>query len=392
MKVNKKSGFAGRCTPRSKNASANDLSTQLATMGQALGGKNATSDVELAVERATCVVAQQRESSKSAEIFSRQHLERWEHKRRRQTEKTTEIHGSANLESTLRPDSLSSTQDWEINSDCIHFEKKAAAGSTSIVWLAKYKEQPVAVKQPFALIAEKGVTAEFAREVEVLSQLAHPYIVRFIGLCHKAGTACIVTEWYPRNMLDWLQHHDCTKDEDFTRAVTILLQISQGMQYLHDQRIAHMDLKPTNVLLSSDSTPCIADFGLSILYREADAAVAIVEDLKLGSPAYMSPEALSGCKDVSKRTLKKCDVYSFGMLVWAIFVGEEPFKGCRFGYEVVEAVVTNKKMPSLDRVPARSPATATIRIMIEKCWHRNPRRRPSFESIVSDLRAIVTSL
>ena len=152
---------------------------------------------------------------------------------------------------------------------------------------------------------------------------------------------------------------------------------------MHRQGIAHMDLKPSNVLLTKDGVPKVADFGLSVLLRKVPSISdqSSSGDDGMGSPVYMPPEFLSGMGTKNRRrdSFQKAhfarDVYSFAMLVWAVFSGEEPFPECRFGYEVVEMVLKRGIRPDLARVPKE------IRGLLVRAWQTDPKARCDFEKI-----------
>eukprot|EP00939_MAST-03C_sp_MAST-3C-sp1_P001100 g1100.t1 len=357
-------------------------------------------DVEMTVGHATSTVALQRQSMKAANVFSQTRLAKWERRRRKQ-----EVMTAANQTTTSSSDregekvgssrwrrSRGSTgfdsfciyQDWELDAGQLKLERKVAAGSTSVVWRASYQDKTVAVKQPFAFIAEGGMTIDFAREVEVLSQLAHPYVLHFIGLCFKEKTACIVTEWYPSNVLEWLSDKPRRAVDDFlSTASRISFQIAQGMRYLHSRNVVHYDLKPSNVLLTSDLVPKVADYGLSRIIDRPSTQRRSVEEIKLGSPCYMAVELLEGKKETLP---KRCDVYSYGMMLWAIFCGVEPFPDCRFGHEVVKKVVGCGARPPLDAIGVDIPGASTLRGVMTACWKKNPKRRPGFLEIEDIMR------
>ena len=200
--------------------------------------------------------------------------------------------------------------------------------------------------------------------MQVLAQLSHPFVLQFIGLCFKDDCACIVAEWCSSTLLRWLLGHDCRRNgKHAAEAQHLALQVAQGMRYLHAQSIVHLDLKPSNVLITGNGVPKIADYGLSRLLldqsrqsrrdSEVKRAVFVLQKNRSaicfyvrphfpfdesvifffemyfhptqvlwlgGSPAYMSPEALSGTFLPSK--LPMCDVYSSGMVLWAMYCGE----------------------------------------------------------------------
>jgi hypothetical protein len=336
--------------------------------------RNLLDDIELSSN--TTTVSRFRSSTRAADVFSQQRLARWEYRRRRQMERKNRTTSQSRHSSSGVFDSFSLSQDWEIDAEELEFKNKIAAGGTSTVWLAEYEGNPVAVKEPYEQRADGGISLEFAREAEVLVQLSHPYVLKFLGLCYRSGAACLVIEWCPKDLLHWLKTHDCRSNERHRdEAMRIVFQVSQGIAYMHRQGIAHMDLKPSNVLLTSAGVPKVADFGLSVLLRKGSDELSE----KIGSPVYMPPEFLSRKKKKRRTSFRSShfarDVYSFAMLVWAVFASVEPFPECRFGHEVVEMVVQRDMRPDLDIIPV-----ALHGILIE-AWHKNPKVRPDFETL-----------
>ena len=257
--------------------------------GKSVPPRSPALDVELMTSDAMYTVDSCRRQSEAASMFSVNRLERWE--RRRRLEETGdaedddddgEIRWSRERSSGFSSFSLS--QDWELDPKKLRLVRKVAAGSTSVVWLAKYDERDVAVKQPFALIADGGVTIDFAREVEVLSQLAHPFVLSFVGLCFKNKTASIVTEWCQGELLAWCTDATIRRSPTFaSNAFRIATQVAQGMRYLHARHVVHMDLKPANILLTVDGIPKIADYGLSRLVQPSKDLRRSRDETRLGS-------------------------------------------------------------------------------------------------------------
>ena len=152
---------------------------------------------------------------------------------------------------------------------------------------------------------------------------------------------------------------------------------------MHRQGIAHMDLKPSNVLLTSKGVPKVADFGLSVLLRKGSDKL---DEKTMGSPVYMPPEFLSAGMKKRRGSFKSAhfarDVYSFAMLMWAVFSSVEPFPECRFGYEVKQMVVNRDMRPDLSVVPAE------LRGVLIRAWHTNPKVRPDFDTLSKELGKI----
>ncbi|CAD5115076.1 unnamed protein product [Dimorphilus gyrociliatus] len=148
------------------------------------------------------------------------------------------------------------------------------------------------------------------------TSLPHPHICHFIGACKQSdGDLCLVTELYPFGSLyDYLKEHT----PSFNESVTIWHGIASGLVYLHHElkpAVAHRDMKSKNVLLRSDLTPCIADFGLALRLNNASFENAI----QVGTRRYMSPEVLQGTiKTPLNEAFKRIDIYAVGLIIWEI--------------------------------------------------------------------------
>ena len=189
-------------------------------------------DIELSTN--TTSVSRFRSSTRAADVFSQQKLAKWEYRRRRQMERRDR---RSRKSSSGVFDSFSLSQEWEIDAEKLEFKKKIAAGGTSTVWLATYEGNFVAVKEPYEQRAEGGISVEFAREAEILVQLSHPYVLKFLGLCYRSGAACLVIEWCPKDLLQWLKTHDCRSNMcDRDEAMRIVFQVSQGIAYVMFER------------------------------------------------------------------------------------------------------------------------------------------------------------
>lgn len=95
-----------------------------------------------------------------------------------------------------------------------------------------------------------------------------------------------------------------------TETVKVIYQIAEGMKYIHSKKVIHRDLKPTNILLSSDGTVKICDFGISKLMTIEEQTMT----RGLGSQKFMAPEILNEEDNYDE----KVDVYSFGVVVFFV--------------------------------------------------------------------------
>lgn len=140
-------------------------------------------------------------------------------------------------------------------------------------------ERPDAPKKPDA-------RSEFEVELSILSELSHSKIVRFLGA--TSSPPCMVLEFYSMGSLDDLLHRE-RMQLNVGQCLSIALDVALGMQYLHNRRVLHRDLKSQNVLIDSGLQARIADFGLAKFPFVGESS----EDGITGTVPYMAPEILS---------------------------------------------------------------------------------------------------
>ena len=154
----------------------------------------------------------------------------------------------------------------------------------------------------------------------------------------------------------------------------LLMDVATGMLFLHQSaNLIHADLKPANVLLTSNGGPRpiakIADFGLSRMLGGSQNTVQRTQ--ALGTVHYMSPELMS-----LGRLTKSADVYAFGILAWEAWCCELAFEGMTAA-QVFFSVVQQGIRPDIpDSMPAE------LQALIERCWHVDEAKRPGFEEVL----------
>ncbi|XP_040189075.1 receptor-interacting serine/threonine-protein kinase 3-like isoform X2 [Rana temporaria] len=171
----------------------------------------------------------------------------------------------------------------------------------------------------------KRLMKDLMKERDVMQKASNPHVLRLLGVYEKAEGSLVeyglVMEYMSYGSLRTL--FDDIPDVPWALRFQILHQVVLGMNYLHslDPPIIHRDLKPCNVLLNKHLDVQITDFGLSKIIGATSSAVPSFA----GTLPYMPPEALN---NINYEVSKSHDVYSFGILVWTVFSGEEPYPDC----------------------------------------------------------------
>lgn len=168
-----------------------------------------------------------------------------------------------------------------------------------------------------------------SNEIEIISTLDHPNIIKFIDKFEDQNFIYIVLELCVCNLRSIIAQ---PRNERNVRS--IMLQIRDGLQYLYQNKIFHRDLKPENILINEDGIIKISDFGFSVKYQNYDE-----EFTKFcGTPVYLGPEILS----FQKYGIKS-DLWSIGVILYELFFKNLPF-GKPKSVEVLYSIICNSKI------------------------------------------------
>ncbi|WVZ61840.1 hypothetical protein U9M48_011652 [Paspalum notatum var. saurae] len=172
----------------------------------------------------------------------------------------------------------------------------------------------VAVKVFHGSLSARSEQEQFMAEVGTIGRTHHINLVRLYGFCFDDAVRALVYEYMEHGALDAFLLGRDGRAAGLPALRDIAVGVARGLRYLHDecqQKIVHYDIKPGNVLLDAALTPKVADFGLARLVNRADTHVSM--SCVRGTPGFAAPEMwmLSGVTE-------KCDVYSFGMLLFEI--------------------------------------------------------------------------
>ena len=163
---------------------------------------------------------------------------------------------------------------------------------------------------------------QFVREAQTLAHLSHPHIVRVLDFAIQDGTPCLVMEYAPGSTLRAL-HPKATR-VPLQTMVRYVKEVASALQYAHDQRLAHRDVKPENMLLGSRSEILLSDFGLAMLAPHTiSASTEAMEQPLAGTSPYLAPEQLHG------KPRPSSDQYALAVVVYEWLCGAPPFQRFR---------------------------------------------------------------
>lgn len=254
-------------------------------------------------------------------------------------------------------------------------------GNFGSVYFGKVRELPAAIKVLKDSKLTPKATETFKREVEIVKNNSHPNIVRYLGVCVEPDKFVIIMEYVPGGNLEQLLY-DPKKKISLFHLMRIAKEVALGMNWLHNAKpqIIHRDLKLTNVLLDNELSARICDFGLS--QEKFSPFLRDPSTGAKGTPLWMAPEVLR-----LEPFNEKCDVYSFGILLWCLTTREEPFEEFEEFEPFFRAICYDNVRPIIP--PNTLPR---LKDLIEKCWAADPTTRPSFAKIIKILYHIMIEI
>ena len=236
-------------------------------------------------------------------------------------------------------------------------------------WKAR-KGEVVAVKK--CTLTGTKRDPDIPREVQILSSVPeHPHIIAFYGISINFPDILIVTEFAEKGSLFNYLHKEKqvpTVDQSLAWA----LEVAQGMEHLHNHDIIHRDLKSANILLSTEMTAKVCDFGTARYLSHTT-----MQTKASGTFRWMAPEVMEA---VEANINKKCDSFSYGMVVYELLVHQVPYYDTP-GDGVVCVKVMQGELPA---IPPTIPQY--LHSLLTGCWQRDPHKRPTFHDIVVALQ------
>ncbi len=192
-------------------------------------------------------------------------------------------------------------------------------GGMAVVYKAhdNVENRTVAIK----ILKEEFVSNEefirrFKNESKAIAVLSHPNIVKVYDVSFGDLIQYIVMEYIDGITLkEFIERQGSLRWKD---AVYFTIQILKGLQHAHDKGIVHRDVKPQNIMVLSDGTIKVADFGIARFARNEQRTIT---DKAIGSVHYISPEQARG-----EKTDEKADIYSVGVMLYEMLTGQLPFE------------------------------------------------------------------
>ncbi|KAL9247128.1 hypothetical protein vseg_020593 [Gypsophila vaccaria] len=246
--------------------------------------------------------------------------------------------------------------------------KQIGAGSFSSVWHARHRRDgtEVAIKEISMSRLNKKLQESLLSEIFILKQISHPNIIRLLDIIEVPGKIHLVLEYCRGgDLFMYIQRHGRVPE---ATAKHFMLQLAAGLKILRENNLIHRDLKPQNLLLTtndSSSVLKIADFGFARSLQPRGLAETLC-----GSPLYMAPEIMQ-----LQKYDAKADLWSVGTILYQLVTGKTPFTGNN-QIQLLQNII---KSTELLFPPDLNELSSDCIDLCQKLLRRNPVERLTFD-------------
>jgi len=275
-----------------------------------------------------------------------------------------------------------------------HSQEGTGFGGFADVFYGTYQDRKVALKklrifQMTDPSSRLEMQRAFYRESLMWRNLSHKHVLPFLGIDDKLfkKTFCMILPWMEhgniRHTIDTIKADSgYTPRALFSRVREWIAEIALGLKYLHEEGIVHGDLRGANILIDSDWTVKLADFGLSLF---AEGTSNSFGSARGGAVRWLAPELIDpesfGVE--STRPTYASDVYSFACTVIELYTSEAPF--ARSSEVAVLGLVLGGKRPERPCFHGGEQMMDELWFVLRSCWAHLSTDRPNAEDIFQEL-------
>lgn len=203
--------------------------------------------------------------------------------------------------------------DQQLRTATVNYSYRLGSGGFGVVYKGVLSDGTMIAVKVLHGSSDKRIDQQFMAEVGTIGKVHHFNLVRLYGFCFEKNLIALVYEYMKNGSLDryLFQEYNIL---GFEKLQEIAIGTARGIAYLHEecqQRIIHYDIKPGNILLDTNFNPKVADFGLAKLCNRENTHITMTGGR--GTPGYAAPELW-----MPFPVTHKCDVYSFGILLFEI--------------------------------------------------------------------------
>jgi hypothetical protein len=258
--------------------------------------------------------------------------------------------------------------DWKVQSiPGYRLTGRVASGGFAAIWTAEpaFGQGRVAVKMLHPERAkDPRSVARFEWEAMLLKRFNHAGIVRGLDHGFERGHHFLIMEYVEGRSLGQVLSE--TGSMPLRDVFQISRQVASALDYLHEQGYLHRDVKPDNVLLDDEGKVKLCDLGFAVPVPKVPSAGTRVPTA-VGTVGYMSPEVASGKAELTVGA----DIYSLGILLYALLTGHEPFAGASSEEVVTDQLQSGMPVPNLMMVNA----PPSVIQLLKRMMHPDPKRR-----------------
>ncbi len=240
--------------------------------------------------------------------------------------------------------------EWRLGS--YQLQRKLGEGGMAQVYLARDVRlgRDVAVKVLDRKLADRpGFRERFMREARLAASLDHPNIVPLYDFGDEDALFLVMPFLSGGSLQDLLPRAPLQAGE----VVTYGSQIADALDYAHQRKVVHRDVKPANMLFHSDGRLMLSDFGLAKIVSQTNTPNAPRNRPDAGTPEYMAPEQVVGSSDA------RSDIYGLGVVLYPLLTGRLPFGGSS-SHEVMQERLRSELVPPSHYNPAIPPAMEAV--------------------------------
>ncbi|MDR1455643.1 MAG: protein kinase [Tannerella sp.] len=221
----------------------------------------------------------------------------------------------------------------------------------------------VAVKEMRKEFAgDRNLRDRFHREVKILKQITHPYVVKVYDSFETGGNLYLVMEYIEGETVE--QHVRQNGAMNEREALRLLCEMLSALAEVHRHRYVHRDVKPGNIMLRPDGHACLLDFGIAKDMNGKDLTTGLIT---IGTDGYMSPEQAEGLS-IDHRS----DIYSLGCVLFYMLTGRHAFVRQTNDHATRMAIIRNKFPRAGDFRPDLSDSVQDI---LDRATHKDMRER-----------------
>lgn len=262
----------------------------------------------------------------------------------------------------------------EINVDSIDFGDGVASGTNGKVIKGKWKNQEVAIKEisdvkPALVDPSSKIKYNEFHILELLMKLnpSMPNIIETYGYALNKDSIYFVMKYFPLG--DLSAHIESKKPLTGKFRHDMALGVIEALEFLHNLKIVHRDIKSKNVLISPEMQPILIDFGFAIQLGDNNQ-YDVDEKVSVGSPRWMAPEAIKG-----QSITQAVDVFSYGIVLWELVTRLLPYPDINSPFSIMRKAARGDH----NQIPDQCPSHLTT--LMQVCWRQEPKERPTAKEV-----------